>query len=89
MRRTVANIEVLAVHRAEGDATVGGAPSEVTVAANQVVHEVAVQSTGELRLWPARVTFRLRRVDGGWRIAAKVVELVMAGDSLPNLTFLL
>ncbi len=80
MRRTVANIEVLAVDDAAG---------EVTVGANQVIYEVAVQSTGELRLWPGRVTFRLRRVDGAWRIASKVVELITAGDSLPNLTFLL
>jgi 3-phenylpropionate/cinnamic acid dioxygenase small subunit len=80
MRRTVANIEVLAV---DADA------SEVVVAANQVVHEVAAQSTGELRLWPGRVTYRLRRVEGSWRLAAKTIELVNSGDALPNLAFLL
>jgi benzoate/toluate 1,2-dioxygenase beta subunit len=80
MRRTLANIEIVARDtRAD----------EVLVAANQVVYEVAAQSTGELRLWPSRVTYRLRRVEGRWRMAAKTVELVHAGGALPNLAFLL
>ncbi|MPY94843.1 MAG: hypothetical protein GEV08_17805 [Acidimicrobiia bacterium] len=80
MRRTLANVEVLAVDHAV---------DEALVAANQVVYEVAAQSTGELRAWPGRVTYRLRRVEGAWRLASKTVELVTSGDALPNLTFLL
>lgn len=80
MRRTLANIELLAADHEAG---------EVLVAANQVVFEVAAQSTGELRLWPGRVTYRLRRVAGSWKLAAKTIELVHSRDALPNLTFLL
>jgi len=75
--RVVSNIEV------EED---GG---EVTVRTNQIVYEVNAQSTSTLRLWPGRVTFRLRLVDGRWRMAAKTVELLIPGDALPNLTFLI
>jgi benzoate/toluate 1,2-dioxygenase beta subunit len=78
MRRLVTNVEVRAV---EGD--------DIVVAANQVVYELAAQSTGELRIWPGQVTYRLRRGDGGWQMAAKTVELVTARDGLANLTFLL
>jgi 3-phenylpropionate/cinnamic acid dioxygenase small subunit len=75
--RVVSNVEVVAV---EGD--------EMTVKTNQVVYEVSAQSTSVLRMWPGRVTFRLRRVEGRWRMAAKTVELLVTGDALPNLTFL-
>ena len=57
--------------------------------ATQVVYELAVQSTARLQLWPGRVTYRLRRVDGVLRMAAKTVELVTASEPQPNLTFLL
>lgn len=80
LRRLVSNIEVRSVSDDGG---------EITVTTNQVVYEVAAQSTGELRVWPGQVTFRLRRVGGAWRIAGKTVELVTARDGLPNLTFLL
>jgi 3-phenylpropionate/cinnamic acid dioxygenase small subunit len=80
LRRTVANLEVLVHDLRSGEAL---------VAANQVVYEVAAQSTGELRLWPGRVTYRLRRVEGRWRLAGKTIELLQAGGALPNLTFLL
>ena len=76
--RVVSNIEVL---------DVGG--DEVTVRANQIVYEVSAQSTSALRLWPGHVTFRLRLVEGRWRMAAKNIELLIAGDALPNLTFLI
>ena len=76
--RVVSNIEVFAV---EGD--------EVTVKTNQIVYEVSAQSTSALRLWPGHVTFRLRLVEGRWRMAAKTIELLIAGDALPNLTFLI
>ena len=76
--RVVSNIEVFAV---EGD--------EVTVKTNQIVYEISAQSTSALRLWPGHVTFRLRLVEGRWRMAAKTIELLIAGDALPNLTFLI
>jgi benzoate/toluate 1,2-dioxygenase subunit beta len=75
--RVVSNIEVIE----DGD--------EVTVKTNQIVYEVNAQSTSMLRLWPGHVTFRLRLVDGRWRMAAKTVELLIPGDALPNLTFLI
>jgi len=76
--RVVSNIEVIDV---EGD--------ELTVRTNQIVYEVSAQSTSALRLWPGHVTFRLRLVEGRWRMAAKTVELLITGDALPNLTFLI
>lgn len=76
--RSITNLEVLAV---DGD--------EYLLAATQVVHELAVQATPALRIWPGRVTYRVRRVDGALRLAAKTVELVTAGEPQPNLTFLL
>ena len=78
MRRLVSNIEVLA---SEGD--------EIRVGCNQVVYELAAQSTHQLRIWPGRVTFRLRLVDGELCMAAKTVELVTSTEAQPNLTFLL
>jgi benzoate/toluate 1,2-dioxygenase subunit beta len=78
MRRMVTNVEMCSLD--------GG---DVQVSTNQVVYELAAQSTGELRVWPGHVTYRLRREDGCWRMAAKTVELVTARDGLPNLTFLL
>ena len=80
MRRVIANLEFLAVDEVEG---------EVTTAYNFVLHELSVQATGELRTWAGRATHRLRRIDGGWRIAAKTVELVNASQPLPTLAFLL
>jgi benzoate/toluate 1,2-dioxygenase subunit beta len=80
MRRLVSNIEI---------GTADAAGTELVVTANQVVYELAAQSTGELRVWPGKVTYRLRKVDGCWRMAAKTVELVIARDGLPNLAFLL
>ena len=76
--RSLTNIEVL---EAEGN--------EYLVAAAQIVYELAVQSTARLQVWPGRVTYRLRRVDGALRMAAKTVELVTAGEAQPNLAFLL
>lgn len=91
MCRAVTNVEA---HRAEGGAGPGGAGSdgardEYVVTATQVVYELAVQSSTRLQLWPGRVTYRLRRVDGVLRMAAKTVELVTASEPQPNLTFLL
>ncbi len=78
MRRLLSNIEVLA-ELADG----------YLVAANVVVYELAVQASATVRLWPGRVTYQLRRTPSGYRLAAKTVELVTAGQAQPNLTFIL
>ena len=80
MRRTLANIEVV-----EADAD----RAEWVVTANVVLYELAVQSTGALRVWPSRTLWRLRRVDGALRMAAKTVELVTATQPQPNMAFLM
>ena len=80
MRRVVSNIEVMSVDAAAGEYRVG---------ANFVLYELAVQATGQLRLWPGRATYRLRRIDGTLRMAQKIVELVNASQPLPNLAFLI
>ncbi len=79
MRRVISNVEV---ERAEGST------DEYDVGANFVLYELAVQASSALRVWAGRASYRLRRVDGELRIAAKTVELVN-DDALPNLTFLL
>ena len=81
MRRVVSNIEVLSVDTAAG--------GEYRVGANFVLYELAVQATGQLRVWPGRYTYRLRYADGTLRMAQKIVELVNASQPLPNLAFLI
>ena len=81
MRRIVSNVEVLALDAA------ADSPS-ITVGANQVIYEISVQATGQVRVWPGRVTYRLRDVDGELRMAAKTVELLTEREALPNLAFL-
>jgi len=78
MRRVLSNVEIL---EATGD--------QVECAANFVLYELAVQSSGELRVWPGHVRYRLLRTDDGWAMAAKWVELVNAEAGLRNLTFLI
>ena len=78
LRRVVSNVEVL-----DDDG------HELSVAANFVVYELAVQSSRELRIWPGHVRYRLRRGPDGFRMAAKWVELVNAEAGLRNLTFLI
>lgn len=81
MRRIVSNIEVLAADDVAGT---------YTVASNFVLYELAVQSGSmPLRVWPGRVTHRLRRVDGELRMTQKIVELVTAGVPQPNMAFLI
>jgi len=80
MRRVVSNVEVLLADDRRGEYVVGS---------NFVLYELAHQATGELRVWAGRATHRLRRVDGGLRIAAKTVELVNAAEPIPNLAFLI
>jgi 3-phenylpropionate/cinnamic acid dioxygenase small subunit len=80
MRRLLSNVEVLSVDEQK---------REVLVGSNFVLYEFARQAAGEVRLWAGRMTHRLRRTEGGLRIAAKTVELVNASAPIPNLTFLL
>jgi 3-phenylpropionate/cinnamic acid dioxygenase small subunit len=80
MRRVISNVEILAADEPAGEYQVG---------ANFVLYELARQATGELRIWPGRTTHRLRRVNGELRIAAKQVDLVIASQPIPNLTFLI
>lgn len=80
MRRIVSNIEVLAADDIAGT---------YTVASNFVLYELAVQSGATLRIWPGRVTHRLRRVTGELRMSEKIVELVTSSVAQPNLAFLI
>jgi hypothetical protein len=80
MRRIISNIEVIAADEAAGTFVVGS---------NFVIYEVAAQATSELRIWPGRVTYHLRRVEGMLRMSEKIVELVTGNLPQPNMTFLL
>jgi benzoate/toluate 1,2-dioxygenase beta subunit len=80
MRRIISNIEITAADEGAGTFTVG---------ANFVLYEVAAQSTQTLRIWPGRVTYRLRRVDDQLRMAEKIVELVTGALPQTNMAFLL
>jgi 3-phenylpropionate/cinnamic acid dioxygenase small subunit len=80
MRRMLSNIEVL-----ELDAP----GNNLRVAANMVLYELSVQAVGELRVWPGRATYRLRRENGELRMSQKIVELVHAEMGLPSMAFIL
>ncbi len=80
MRRIISNIEVLAVDDVAGTYTVGS---------NFVLYELAVQSGTTLRVWPGRVTHRLRRVGDELRMSQKIVELVTATAPQWNMAFLI
>ncbi len=75
IRRVISHIEILA-----------RAGDEITVAANFVAHEHAVQAR---RGGAGRTTYGLRRTGDGFRLFRKVVELVDATDALPSIAFLL
>lgn len=80
MRRVLGNIEVLAADERAG---------EYRVAANFVLYEVVAQTASDLRVWPGRATWRLRRVNGSLRMSQKIVELVTGRLPQPNLAFLI
>ncbi|HJU12267.1 MAG TPA: aromatic-ring-hydroxylating dioxygenase subunit beta [Candidatus Binataceae bacterium] len=80
MRRIISNIEVIAADEACGTFVVGS---------NFVLYEVAAQATNQLRIWPGRITHRLRRIDGRLRMSEKIVELVTGSLPQPNMAFLL
>ena len=75
LRRLLANIELLDV-AADGDVVVG---------ANFLIHESRERGT---TLWGGRTEYRLRRLDGGWRMARKKVMLVDNDRPLSTLAFL-
>lgn len=78
MRRMISNIELL---ERTGDGYLIGA--------NFVLYEHAVQATNEIRTWAGRITYGLRRSDGGLKMSRKVVELVNATEALPSLAFII
>lgn len=78
MRRVISNIEY---------APAG--PDEYEVAANFMLMELAIQSTRNMNFWGGRVLYRLRRVDGGLRMALKKILLIDADEPIANLAFLI
>lgn len=74
-RHLIANVE-----------TEEGPDSEATVYANFVLYEVRLDLQ---RSFAGNCEYRLRLVDGTWRIAAKKVCLVNGDQPIYNLTFLL
>jgi 3-phenylpropionate/cinnamic acid dioxygenase small subunit len=79
MRRIIGNVEIVEV----------GDDGLVVTTSNFVLHEFSIQATDELRVWAGRATHRLRRGPDGFRIEAKVVELVNGCRPIPTLAFLL
>ena len=86
MRRVVSNLEILGTTTST---TVDADQVFVEVASNFVLYELSAQASNEIRIWAGRTTHTLRRVDGGFLIRRKVVELVNASRPLPTLAFLL
>jgi 3-phenylpropionate/cinnamic acid dioxygenase small subunit len=80
MRRVLSNIEVLELD---------DAADEYRVGANFVLYEVVAQTTGDLRIWPGRATWQLRRVSGRLRMAQKIIELVTSSLPQSNMAFIL
>ena len=74
LRRTVSNFEVTA---AAGDT--------VTVASNFVLVEYRFAMT----VWARRYLHKIRRADGGLRLAGKTVHLVNADGAIPTMAFLI
>jgi len=75
LRRMISNVELLGEH--DGDVLVG---------ANFLVAESRERG---VTLWAGRCEYRLRRLDGDWRMAAKTVLLVDADRALYTLAFLI
>jgi len=81
LRRIVGNVEVLSGDAAGGDAAAG----DVVVGANFIVYESRERGT---TIWGGRTEYRLRRVEGQWRMAAKKVMLVDNDRPLSTLAFI-
>jgi 3-phenylpropionate/cinnamic acid dioxygenase small subunit len=77
LRRLLANIEVIDAGAVDDDI--------VVAAANFLIYESRDRGT---TLWGGRTEYRLRRVDGGWRMARKKVMLVDNDRPLSTLAFL-
>ncbi|MDQ1500467.1 MAG: hypothetical protein QOI86_3807 [Actinomycetota bacterium] len=78
LRRILGNIEILETDPPdEGDLVVG---------ANFFVYESRDRGT---TMWAGRTEYRLRRVDGPWRMARKKVMLVDNDRALSTLAFLI
>ena len=79
LARIIANVELT-------DGTDGQAAGDTAVAANFVLYE----SRGRgLTPWAGRIRYRLRIVEGEWRMAAKSVFLVDNDQPLSTLAFLI
>lgn len=78
MRRLISNVEVT---RLDG--------GDLVAESNFILVELSLQAKHETHLWAGRTTHRLRRVEGGLRMAGKKVVLVNAAEPLPNLSFLI
>jgi benzoate/toluate 1,2-dioxygenase subunit beta len=75
LRRVVSNIEVL-----------GREGTDTIVGANFVLAESRERG---VETWAGRVTYKLRLVDGEFRLAGKQVLLVNRDQPLPTLAFLI
>ena len=75
IRRVVSNIEILE-----------GTQDEVRVTSNALVFE---SNTRGETVWASRNEYKLRRVDGDWRMALKKVILVNNDKALFTLSFLI
>jgi 3-phenylpropionate/cinnamic acid dioxygenase small subunit len=75
LRRLLANIEILPT----------GDDADVVVGANFIVYESRDRGT---TIWGGRNEYRLRQVDGQWRMARKKVMLVDNDRPLSTLAFL-
>jgi benzoate/toluate 1,2-dioxygenase beta subunit len=78
LRRILGNVEIL-----EGDPS--GAGEDAVVGANFIVYESRERGT---TIWGGRTEYRLRRVDGAWRMARKKVMLVDNDRPLATLAFI-
>jgi len=78
LRRILGNIELL-------DADAAEAGSDLVVGANFFVYESRERGT---TIWAGRTEYRLRPVDGAWRMARKKVMLVDNDRALSTLAFL-
>jgi 3-phenylpropionate/cinnamic acid dioxygenase small subunit len=80
LRRSVSNVEFL------GGRPVADGGIDLEVGANVFVLESRARGS---HLWGARVTYRLRRVEGALRLSYKKVVLVDRDKPVPTLGFLI
>ena len=80
LRRILGNVELL-----DADPSEAGADGDLAVGANFIVYESRERGT---TIWGGRTEYRLRRVDGAWRLARKKVMLVDNDRPLSTLAFL-